>query len=194
MPKEANAATEFAELLMSEQGFRSLIDNAAVAVGITDTRGRFVYVNKAMTDLLGYSAEEMFGRPFKFFLHPEDKAKVTRLFLRIVILRRQPRDLEFRALRKDGAILHLWSKPTRFMINGKTVGFQAIIVDITRLKNIEKKLIETNRRLETIFETASEGIITVDENENITFVNRAFAEILGYNERELIGGKSAKIC
>ncbi|MEM3623483.1 MAG: PAS domain S-box protein [Candidatus Bathyarchaeia archaeon] len=187
MPKGANAATEFTEFLMSEQGFRSLIDNAAVAVGITDTRGRFIYVNKAMTDLLGYSAEEMFGRPFKFFLHPEDKAIVTRLFLRIVILRRQPRDLEFRALRKDGAILHLWSKPTRFMVNGKTVGFQAIIVDITRLKNIEKKLMETNRRLETIFETASEGIMTVDENENITFVNRAFAEILGYNERELIG-------
>ena len=187
MPKGANAATEFAELLMSEHGFRSLCENAAVAVGITDTRGRFVYVNKAMTDLLGYSAEEMFGRPFTFFLHPEDKAKVTRLFIRIIILRRQPRDLEFRALRKDGEILNLWSKPTRFMINGKTVGFQAIIVDITRLKSIEKKLIETNKRLETIFETASEGIITVDANENITFANRAFAEILGYNERELIG-------
>jgi two-component system sporulation sensor kinase A len=185
MPK-ANA-TEFAEFLMSEQGFRSLVENAAVAVAITDTKGRFMYVNKAIVDLLGYSAEEILGRQFKFFLHPKDKAKIIRLFLRIVILRRQPRDLEFRALRKDGTILHLWSKPTRFMINGKTVGFQAIIVEITKLKEMEKKLMEANRRLKTIFETASEGIMTVDENENITFVNKAFADMLGYNELELIG-------
>ncbi|MGQ9507153.1 MAG: PAS domain S-box protein [Candidatus Bathycorpusculaceae bacterium] len=187
MLKEADAATEFADFLTSEQGFRSLCENAAVAIAITDTKGRFKYVNKAMVDLLGYSAEELLGRPFKFFLHPEDKAKITRLFLRIVLLRRQPRDLEFRALRKDGLTLYLWSKPTRFMINGKTVGFQAIMVDITRLKEIEKKLMETNRRLETIFETASEGIMTVDEKENITFTNRAFAEMLGYDEHELIG-------
>jgi two-component system sporulation sensor kinase A len=187
MPNGVDAPTEFAELLMSEHGFRSLVENAAVAVGVTDTRGRFVYVNKAMTDLLGYSADEMWGRPFKFFLYPEDRAKVTRLFLRIIVLRRQPRDLEFRALRKDGSILYLWSKPTRFVIDGKTVGFQAIIVDITKLKEVERKLMETNRRLETIFETASEGIVTVDENENITFVNKAFADMLGYNEQELIG-------
>jgi PAS domain S-box-containing protein len=67
MPNGVNAPTEFAELLMSEHGFRSLVENAAVAVGVTDTRGRFVYVNKAMTDLLGYSVDEMWGRPFKFF-------------------------------------------------------------------------------------------------------------------------------
>ncbi|MEM3697026.1 MAG: PAS domain S-box protein [Candidatus Bathyarchaeia archaeon] len=187
MSKKANNVTEFAEFLISEQGFRSLVENAAVAVAITDTKGRFTYVNKAMVELLGYSVDELLGRPFKFFLHPEDRAKITRLFLRIVVLRRQPRDLEFRALRKDGSVIHLWSKPTRFMINGKTVGFQALIVDITKLKEVERKLMETNRRLETIFETASEGIMTVDENENITFVNRAFAEMLGYNEQELIG-------
>ncbi|MGB9676396.1 MAG: PAS domain S-box protein [Candidatus Bathyarchaeales archaeon] len=187
MSREVNATAEFTEHLISESGFRSLVENAAVAVGITDTRGRFVYVNKAMTDLLGYSADEMLGRPFKFFLHPEDRAKIIRLFLRIIMLRRQPRELEFRALRKDGSILHLWSKPTRFVVNGKTVGFQAIMVDITKLKEVEKKLTETNIRLETIFETASEGIMTVDENENITFVNSAFARMLGYEGHELIG-------
>jgi two-component system sporulation sensor kinase A len=187
MSRRVNFTPEFTEYLITEQGFRSLVENAALAVGITDTRGRFVYVNKAMTGLLGYAADEMLGRPFKFFLHPKDRAKITRLFLRIVVLRRQPRDLEFRALRKDGSILYLWSKPTRFIIDGKTVGFQAIIVDVTRLKEVENRLIDANRRLKTIFETALEGIMTVDEYENITFVNKAFAEILGYDVRELIG-------
>ncbi|MEM3627941.1 MAG: PAS domain S-box protein [Candidatus Bathyarchaeia archaeon] len=187
MPQKSNTIAEFAKHLISERGFRSLVENAAVAVGVADTRGRFVYINRAMTALLGYSADEMLGRPFKFFLHPEDRVKIVRSFFRIIALRREPRDLEFRALRKDGSILHLWSKPTRFIVNGKTVGFQAIILDITKLKETERKLMETNRRLETIFKTASEGIMTVDENENITFVNGAFARMLGYDEYELVG-------
>ncbi|MEM3642175.1 MAG: PAS domain S-box protein, partial [Candidatus Bathyarchaeia archaeon] len=104
-----------------------------------------------------------------------------------MVLKRQPKDLAFRAMRKDGTVLHLWSRPSRFTINGKTVGFQAIITDVTKLKEVEKKLMETNKRLETIFETALEGIITVDENENITFTNKAFAEMLGYQENEVLG-------
>lgn len=104
-----------------------------------------------------------------------------------MVLKRQPKELAFRAMHKDGTVLHLWSKLSRFTINGKTVGFQAIITDVTRLKEVEKKLMETNKRLETIFETALEGIITVDENENITFTNKAFAEMLGYQENEVMG-------
>ncbi len=42
-------------------------------------------------------------------------------------------------------------------------------------------------RLETLINTSVVGISTVDLKGNITFVNRKFAEILGYREEELIG-------
>lgn len=169
----------------SEQNFRSLVENAAVAVATTDLRGRFTYVNKALAELLGYSVQELLGRPFKDFLHPDEKGKITRLFLRIILLRRQPRSFEFRAIHRNGQVLYLMSKPTRFIVNGKTVGFQAIIVDITERKEIEKCLEETNKKLEMLFETAMEGIIIVDAKENLTFANNAFADMLGYRVDEL---------
>ncbi|NWG11209.1 PAS domain S-box protein [Candidatus Bathyarchaeota archaeon] len=170
-----------------ELGFRSLVENAAVAIATTDLKGRFTYVNRALAELLGYSVQELLGHPFIDFLHPDERGRITRLFLKIILLRRQPRNFEFRALHKDGHDLYLMTKPTRFVVDGKTVGFQAIIVDITERKELEKNLAETNKKLEMLFETTMEGITIVDAKENLTFVNKAFADMLGYREDELVG-------
>lgn len=180
-------------LFESEQAFRSLVENAFVGIAISDLKGRLKYVNKALADLLGYSVSELLNQPFKNFIHSADRGKVMRLFLRIIILRRKPGHLEFRAVRKDGNVLNLWSKPSRFTVNGRTVGFQAIIVDITELKKMERKLKETNRKLEMLLETAMEGITIADANDNLSFVNKAFAEMLGYKQEELIGTNLRKL-
>jgi len=172
-------------LYESELGFRSLVENAFLGIAISDLKGRLVYVNKALADLAGYSINELQDQPFKKFIHPDDRGRVIRLFFHIMLLKRSLRSLEFRSLRKDGRVLTLWSKPSRFIVNGKTIGFQAIVVDITELKEMDKELRQTNRKLETILETAMEGIATVDPEENFVFVNKAFAEMLGYKENEL---------
>ncbi len=180
-------------LFESEHVFRSLVENAFVGIAISDLRGRLKYVNKALAELLGYFVPELLNQQFKNFIHPADRGKVMRLFLRIIMLRREPRQLEFRSVRRDGSVLNLWSKPSRFIVNGRTVGFHAIIVDITELKMMEKKLKETNRKLEMLLETAMEGITIVDSNDNLSFLNKAFAGMLGYEKEELLGVNLRKL-
>lgn len=133
------------KLIESEQKFKSLVENSAVAICTTDKKGRFTYVNKAMTNLFGYSIQEMIGQHFKDFLYSYDKVKVMTLFMNIMILRRQPRNLIFRVIRKDGQILRLLSKPIKFVINNEIVGFQAIIEDITELESIKEALKRAKR-------------------------------------------------
>jgi PAS domain S-box-containing protein len=181
------------KILAKLEGFRVFAENSALGVAVADLKGRLKYVNSGLAELLGYSIKEMVNRPFKDFLHPADRWKVMHLFLRIIALRRQPGYLEFRAVRKDGSALYLWSKPYRFMVDGKTVGFQAILVDVTRLKETERKLAETNKKLEMFLKAAMEGITITDPNDNLTFVNKAFADIVGYTERELLGLNLRKI-
>ncbi len=159
----------------------------SITIAIADTRGRFVYVNKALADALGYKPEEVVGRTFMEFLHPEDRFKIMRLFLRIIALKRQPRALEFRVVCRGGLVRYFVSKPTRFTVGGKTLGFQALMTEITELKKMEARLRETNRRLEMLLENAMEGITIVDPKENIVFANKAFAEMLGYDPKELHG-------
>ncbi|MEM3566399.1 MAG: PAS domain S-box protein [Candidatus Bathyarchaeia archaeon] len=174
-------------ILASHEAFRSLVENAAMPIAITDTHGRFIYANRALADTLGFHPKEIVGRTFMEFLHPEDRGRIIRLFLRIIALKRQPRVLEFRVVRRDGQVRYFMSKPTRFTIDGKTLGFQALMTDITELKRLETCLTETNRRFEMFLKNAMEGITIVDQDENILFANKAFAEMLGYKEKELRG-------
>ncbi|MEM3613061.1 MAG: PAS domain S-box protein [Candidatus Bathyarchaeia archaeon] len=175
------------EALAGLEAFKSLVENAALPIAISDTRGRFVYVNRALADVLGCQPEEVVGRTFMEFLHPEDRFRVMRLFLKIIALKRQPRALEFRVICKGGQVRYFISKPTRFIVGGKTLGFQALMTEITELKRMEARLKETNRRFEMLLENAMEGITIVDPDENIIFANKAFAEMLGYSEKEIQG-------
>lgn len=74
--------------------------------------------------------------------------------------------------------------------DGKTQKVITIMRDVTALKKTENALREMAEKYSTIVELAREGICIDDENERMTFVNDAFARILGYeNKEELIGKK-----
>jgi len=75
--------------------------------------------------------------------------------------------------------------------NEKGVVIQIITVirDLTEMKKIEETLRESAEKYGNIVELAQEGICIDDENENIVFSNEAFAKILGYEKKEIIGMK-----
>jgi PAS domain S-box-containing protein len=149
--KDVTEHTRMEEMLKSsEQKFRGLVEDSAAPIATIDLKGRLTYLNKALADLFCYSVQEMSSRAFKDFLHPADRGWLMRLFLKIIVLRRQPRKFEFRALRKDGAILHLTCKPTRLEMADKTVGFQAVLMDTTAEKRILTKAEKLNEKLSVV--------------------------------------------
>jgi PAS domain-containing protein len=56
----------------SNERFRSLFEHAAVAMAIVDSDKRFVCVNRAYSELLGYDTPELLGRSFTMVTHPDD--------------------------------------------------------------------------------------------------------------------------
>ncbi|MGA2238964.1 MAG: PAS domain S-box protein [Candidatus Bathyarchaeia archaeon] len=124
----------------NEERYRTLVEGAVTAVGVADPIGRLTYVNKALADLLGYSAKELLGRSFVDFLRPEDKDRVMSMFPQGASAQEKAPDVEFRVLRKDGNLRHVWTRPTRLAVRGETAGFEVIVVDITERKRMEEKL------------------------------------------------------
>ncbi|NQU20064.1 MAG: PAS domain S-box protein, partial [Candidatus Nealsonbacteria bacterium] len=53
-------------------------------------------------------------------------------------------------------------------------------------KRVEEALRKSEERYRTLVETAQEGIGIVDAEENILFVNQAYADMLGYTKEELL--------
>jgi PAS domain S-box-containing protein len=129
-----------AALRESEERFRTLVEGTVTAVAVTDLTGRLTYVNKALANLSGYSAEELLGRPFFDFLDAEDKDRLLNSFVRDAVLKEKAPDVEFRVIRKDGDVRHVWTRPTKLTIRGETAGFEAIVVDITDRRRMEEKL------------------------------------------------------
>ncbi|NJK87005.1 MAG: PAS domain S-box protein [Bacteroidales bacterium] len=61
--------------------------------------------------------------------------------------------------------------------------------DITEIRKKEITIKESEERYSRIVNTANEGIVIVDENMSITFVNQQMVDISGYTSEELIGKK-----
>jgi len=186
-PRSAATTSGDRALQESEAKFRSLVENTAAPIGITNLTGDFTYVNKALADLTGYTVQELEGRPFMQFLHPEDRERVLGIFTKGASTSGEAPEIEFRVTRRDGQMLTLTSKPTRFEIDRKTVGFQAIITDITERKKADEALKESEERYRLLIERQKDGLCIVDLEERFVFCNPAGEEIFGVPRGGLVG-------
>src|ERR1700749_3406220 len=76
-------------------------------LGAADAEGRLRWVNAAWERLMGWSAEELYSRPYLDFVHPDDRAKVAGCAERLAHV--PPGDslqIKTRACRRDGG--HRW--------------------------------------------------------------------------------------
>ncbi len=91
------------ELRISEEKYRLLVENARVAIIVTQNK-QLILVNPAATDLTGYSNEELTSRPFTDFIHADDREMVLGYHLRRLQGRDVPNTYCFRVICRSGEI------------------------------------------------------------------------------------------
>ncbi len=92
----------------------------------------------------------------------------------------------------DGTHTYISMKFPLFDAVGQPFAVCGISTDITERKQAEEALRESERRYHTLVEKMSEGLIQVDTNDVIQFVNDRYCEMTGYARAELIGQKAAQ--
>jgi len=133
----------------SEERFRSAFEDAYAGVALVGLDARFVQVNPALCEMLGYAREELVGRSFLDFTHPED-ASISRETMRRVDAGEVARlELEKRYLRKDGRVIWVLIRSRRQRDAG---GGPDLLVshflDITARKEAEQALRHEKQLLE----------------------------------------------
>jgi len=174
-------------LRKSEEKYRSLVESSGFGIATIDFMGRFTFANKTLCKMIGYSEKELMGKNFAGFLHPEDRQRILQIFLNAWKYPNRKPSLEFRVIHKKGSPIYMYSSPTLFRMNGKIVGFSAIIRNVTKRKKAEQALKESEEKYRNIVDLAPDGIITVDLKGVITCVNAAFTRLTGYSEKEVVG-------
>lgn len=111
-----------------------LLDLLIDAVCMVDRDGRFVYVNVAITEILGYTPQELIGRHIADFMHPDDRERTLHSAARVMQGEVQ-RHFENRYLHRDGHAVDLmwsarWSEDERLRIG--------VARDVTALKRAQR--------------------------------------------------------
>ena len=81
------------------------MDASAIATAIVDLRGHWLEVNPAFERMLGYSADELAGRPTSALTHPDDIAMSSGLLARLLDGSVPALDAERRYLHRDGSVV-----------------------------------------------------------------------------------------
>ena len=125
------------ELPESEERFRNLIEHNNDIVWEVDQEGAYTYVSPNVTDILGYSLEQLIGKtPFEFM--PEKEAeRVGKIFGQAVHKRTVFTSLQHQALCKNGKVILLECSGRPITnTDGTFQGFRGIDRDITKPEEV----------------------------------------------------------
>lgn len=171
------------QLRASEERYRTVFENSAVAIMVADRDLRLVSWNHVTEELLGMDRSDLEGREVST-LHP---AEEWRKLLAINVQREGSRDhLETKLIRKTGEIIDIEVSlsPLRGT-RGEITGSVAVVTDITTRKRAETALREREERLNLAI--AGGDLATWDWNvvtDSIRF-NSRWGTMLGYDVGEL---------
>ena len=167
-------------LKQREATFRDLFDDAPAAYHELDTEGRITRVNKTELALLGYSSEEMVGRPVWDFVVERTSQQATARKLAGSGVGEDAYQRTFR--RKDGSLIPVLVRDRVIRdANGDIIGLRTTMQDISALKQTEAELRAAEEKYRTIFENAIEGIFQTTPDGRYLNVNPALARIHGYD-------------
>ena len=168
----------------SEELYRNLFENAPIGIGIADRNGRIIDFNAAILKPGEYDSEDIsrIKNIKKLYYHAKDRSNIlARLEQRGLV-----DSVEVRFKRKDG-------RPYDCLLSLRPITYkekpctQAIVQDVTRIKEVENMLWESRQRFLSLVETTSDWIWEVDKKGVYTFSNQKVKDILGYDRHEILG-------
>ncbi len=172
------------EITKSKELIASINTNLTEGIYRSHAVGGLVYVNQSFVKMFGYdSVEEMLKVPSKeLYATPTSRKGLTQEILKD----RSRSNVEVLYKRKDGSTF--WGLNSYFLTldeKGEAV-FDGAIRDITEEKKIQRKILESQRLLESINTNLSEGIYRSYKKGGLIYVNKAFAKMFGYESPEEI--------
>lgn len=149
-----------AALRASEERFRITFESAGAGIALIDPEGRILSSNQALTDLTGFSADELIELNFRDFTHPDDLDADVQLYGELLEGKRERYILDKRYIRKNGSVV--WARLTVSLVRSADHSRQsyaiAIVEDITEKKRTELELAAYRDELEEMVRERTEEL------------------------------------
>jgi PAS domain S-box-containing protein len=167
----------------------AIVESSDDAIVSKDLNGIINTWNKGAERILGFTAEEVIGRPVTILIPSDRQAEETEILSRI---RKGQRIEHFETVRqrKDGTLINvsLTVSPIKNE-RGEVIGASKIARDITRSKEAQEQLRRALEFDQTVMLSMGEGLYTVDSEGRVTFMNPAAERMLGWTTDEVLGSR-----
>jgi len=188
------AATDLTGLRQSEREreaqlrFTSaLLDANPTPIFAKDRQGRYVRVNRALSEFTGRPVEDILGRRLEEFGRPEFVSRIAEMDARLYAHEGQ-QVFETQALDGQGRLREvLFVRSLYFDAEGRPEGIVGTMTDITMRKQTEAALRESREKYRVMFESLPLGLAVTDTTARFVEVNRAVEELLGSPRARLVG-------
>jgi PAS domain S-box-containing protein len=134
------------DLRAAETRLRAIFEHVGVGIAEVDREGRFLFVNRTLCQMLGYSQEELYGKSFLDVTYAEDRARNVDLQQAAMSSGKAAFGFEKRYVRRDGHIV--WGQLSVNAIraeSGSVDRFVAIVRDITERQRMREQLALADR-------------------------------------------------
>jgi PAS domain S-box-containing protein len=175
-------------LQYSEEKYRTLVDNINIGVyrSSGDPKGKFVWGNPSLVEILGYSSlDHLKVIPIAdLFAKPGGREKL------LADLRESGfvKNREILLKRADGKkICVSVTAVARIGENGRIELINGIVQDITHTRELENQIKEINQEFGNIIESIPDPVFTLNEKREVSLWNAAMEQITGVKKEEIVG-------
>ena len=158
--------------------YRSLFDNANEAIFILQN-GKFVSVNRKLSEILGVPAPKLEGFSFHDYVWPEERDFVVETYRRRVQGESAPESYEFRVVGAEGNPVWVYLSATDNLEWKREPANMYLMGDISDRKHAEAELRANEEKFRSLAESTFTAIFLITDTK-ITYVNPAFEAITGY--------------
>jgi PAS domain S-box-containing protein len=180
------------ELRQSEERYRLLAENSSDIIWTLNLDGIVTYISPSIEKMSGFKPEEMVGVSLADYAGEERTKAILQDMLRDRDAEGEGSSLsdgkyELELPDRNGILISVeLSTSLIYDEKGFVIGFQGTTRDITRRKEAEKALADSEAKYRDLVENINDIIYSIDERGTITYVSPV-TEIVGYGPSELIG-------
>ena len=169
-----------------------LLDAVDAAVVATDAEGRVTHFNAAAVRMYGWSRGEALGKPLLALAAGEDRAAADRIMNTFIASGSW--EGEYEVPHRDGSSIAAFVRLAPVVDPaGNPAGLVSVSVDIGERVMMENDLRSARDYLQAVTASMAEGLITLDANGRLAYMNDAADKLLGWREEGLLGEPIAEL-
>jgi PAS domain S-box-containing protein len=173
------------EVNQSQKRLYSLLENASELITIYDQEQKLKYVSPSVTNILGYSEEELIaGKDFER-ITKKGQLVLNQMFKDLLSDPDQPQIVQYSYLNKHGAIMYLETTGRNLLNDAAINGLLLNTSDITERKRAEKEQ-RMRGQMQTLSDNSPDIILRIDLNRQFFYVNPAIEMYTGVKSDEFI--------